>query len=172
MTRLVNDLLVLARLESGQAHLKQEDHDLSDIALDVIERLSPLAAARNIHLEAGELPCSPVVGDGDYLGQMVSNLVGNAIKYSPGGSGLVRVETGERDGKAWVRVEDNGAGIAEEDLPHLFERFYRSDKTRGRSNEQSDPGGSGLGLAIVQWIAKAHGGEVSVQSTAGRRLHF
>jgi signal transduction histidine kinase len=172
MTRLVNDLLVLARLESGQAHLKQEPVDLSDTALDVVERLSRLAGVKGIHLEAGELPCSPVTGDPDYLGQMISNLVGNAIKYAPAGSGMVQVETGVRAGQAWVRVIDNGPGIPPEDLPHLFERFYRSDKTRGRSGEQGDPGGSGLGLAIVRWVAVAHGGEVKVESVMGSGATF
>jgi signal transduction histidine kinase len=146
--------------------------DLSDTALDVVERLSRLAGVKGIHLEAGELPCSPVTGDPDYLGQMISNLVGNAIKYAPVGSGMVQVETGVRAGQAWVRVIDNGPGIPPEDLPHLFERFYRSDKTRGRSGEQSDPGGSGLGLAIVRWVAVAHGGEVKVESVLGSGSTF
>ncbi len=172
MTRLVNDLLVLARLESGQARLKQEPVDLSDIALDVMERLSPLARAKGIHLEAGELPAAPVLGDSETLGQMISNLVGNAIKYAPAGSGMVQVETGVSGGKAWVRVVDNGPGIPPEDQPHLFERFYRSDKTRGRVGEQSDPGGSGLGLAIVRWVALAHGGEVKVESALGAGATF
>lgn len=186
MTRLVNDLLVLSRMESGQAHLRQDCVDLSDVALEVIERLSPLAANKEIHLEAGELPETPVRGDREYLSQMISNLVGNGIKYVEAGSGIVRVETGQSDGKGWVRVEDNGPGIAPEDLVHLFERFYRVDKSRARpeglQNDggslrndggiQADPGGSGLGLAIVRWIARAHGGEASVSSTPGSGSTF
>lgn len=172
MTRLVNDLLILARMESGQTHLEQEEIDLSDVALEVVERLAPLAAARGIRLEAGDLPETPVLGDRGHLVQMVSNLVSNAIKYAPAADGWVRVESGLDDSQVWVRVEDNGAGIAPEDRPHIFERFYRADKSRSRSDDKNDPGGSGLGLAIVRWIAQAHGGDASLESEAGSGAVF
>jgi heavy metal sensor kinase len=172
MSRLVNDLLVLSRMESGQARMQQDMVDLSDVALEVVERLSPLAAIKEIHLEAGDLPEVKICGDRAYLSQMISNLVGNAIKYVPAGNGMVRIETGQRDNMGWVRVEDNGPGIAEEDMPHLFERFYRADKSRSRQDSQSDPGGSGLGLAIVRSIARANGGEASVTSTPGQGSTF
>jgi heavy metal sensor kinase len=172
MARLVNDLLVLSRMESGQAHMQQDMVDLSDVALEVVERLSPLAAIKEIHLEAGDLPEVKICGDRAYLSQMISNLVGNAIKYVPAGDGMVRIETGQRDSMGWVRVEDNGPGIAAEDMPHLFERFYRADKSRSRQDSQGDPGGSGLGLAIVRSIALAHGGETSVTSTPGEGSAF
>jgi signal transduction histidine kinase len=171
MTHLVNDLLTLSRLESGQTQPQMERVDLSDTALEVVERLAPLAAARHIHLEAGELPEAPVLGDRAILVQMVSNLVENAIKYAPETSGRVLVETGCEGQQAWVRVEDNGPGIAAEDLAHLFERFYRADKARMRATG-GDPGGSGLGLAIVQWVARAHGGEVQVSSQLGAGSTF
>jgi heavy metal sensor kinase len=172
MSRLVNDLLVLSRMDSGQARMQQDMVDISDVALEVVERLSPLAANKDIHLEAGDLPEIQVCGDRNYLSQMVSNLVGNAIKYVPAGSGVVRIETGQRDSMGWVRVEDNGPGIAAEDMPHLFERFYRADKSRSRPEGHGDPGGSGLGLAIVQTIARAHGGEATAQSTLGEGSTF
>ncbi len=171
MTHLVNDLLTLSRLESGQTQPQMEAVDLSDVALEVVERLAPLAAARHIHLEAGELPESPVRGDRAQLVQMISNLMENAIKYVPETTGRVQVETGCHDSRAWVRVVDNGPGISDEDRPHLFERFYRADKARLRAGD-SDPGGSGLGLAIVQWIAHAHGGEVRVESRLGEGAAF
>lgn len=171
MSRLVNDLLTLSRLESGQTQLQLEEADLSDAALEVVERLAPLAAAKHIHLEAGELPETPLCGDRSSLVQLISNLVQNAIKYAPEGSGRVLVETGRNESEVWVRVEDNGPGIPEEDLPHIFERFYRVDKARRQSGE-NDPGGSGLGLAIVKWIARAHGGTVNVQSQPGTGSTF
>lgn len=171
MTHLVNDLLTLSRLESGQTQPHMEDVDLSDATLEVVERLAPLATAKHIHLEAGELPEAPVKGDRAYLVQMISNLMENAIKYVPDGMGQVKVETGCEDSRVWVRVEDNGPGISDEDLPHLFERFYRADKARLRAGG-NDPGGSGLGLAIVQWIAHAHGGKVNVTSRLGEGSTF
>ena len=108
---------------------------------------------------------------------MIANLVENAIKYSCSPGAQVRVETGlDRDRQAWVRVTDNGPGIAPEHLPHLFDRFYRVDAARTRplnGTAQSEaPGGSGLGLSIVQWIARAHTGQVQVQSTLGHGSTF
>ena len=172
MTRLVNDLLVLARMESGQTRLEQEEVDLSDVALEVVERLAPLAAAKGIRLEAGKLPETPVMGDRSHLVQMVSNLVSNAIKYVPADHGIVKIESGIDDQMVWVRVADNGQGIAPEDQPHIFERFYRADKSRSRSEDENDPGGSGLGLAIVRWIAQAHGGDASLESEPGSGAVF
>jgi heavy metal sensor kinase len=172
MTRLVNDLLVLARMEAGQINLEQEKIDLSDVALEVVERLSPLAAAKGVRLDVGELPETPVLGDRGHLGQMVSNLVSNAIKYAPATNGVVTVESGVSGQQAWVKVADNGDGIALEDRPHIFERFYRADKSRSRSEDKNDPGGSGLGLAIVRWIAQAHGGDASLESEPGSGAVF
>jgi signal transduction histidine kinase len=172
MTRLVNDLLVLARMESGQINLEQEKIDLSDVALEVVERLSPLAAAKGVRLDVGELPETPVLGDRGHLGQMVSNLVSNAIKYAPATNGVVTVESGVSGQQAWVKVADNGDGIALEDRPHIFERFYRADKSRSRSEDKNDPGGSGLGLAIVRRIAQAHGGDASLESEPGSGAVF
>lgn len=170
MTKLVNDLLTLARLDAGQAPLHPETIDLSDVALEVIERLAPLAAQKGVALEAGDLPEVRVRGDRSALLKVASNLVENAVKYTPGGEGRVQVLTGIGEGRAWLRVEDNGPGIAPEDLPHVFERFYRADKARHDEGEASS--GSGLGLAIAQGIAHAHGGEVTAQSEVGKGSVF
>jgi signal transduction histidine kinase len=179
MTRLVNDLLTLARMDAGQTVLKLEEVDLSDIALEAVERLAPLAVRKNVELSTGELPELPVKGDRQYLLQMVTNLVENAIKYSQGDGQHVHVETGRRETQAWLRVEDNGPGIAPEHLLHIFERFYRVDKARSRdleggetSDGSRESSGSGLGLSIVQWIAQAHGGKVSLQSEVGKGSVF
>jgi signal transduction histidine kinase len=174
MSHLVNDLLVLARADSEQALVRHEEVDPSDLALAVVERMGPLARARGIELSTGELPELKVIGDRLYLGRMLTNLVENAIKYSSGSKKQVRVcvETGgTNEEEAWVRVSDNGPGIAAEHLPFLFDRFYRVDKARTAAQDGScdevEVGGSGLGLSIVQWVAQAHGGQVLVESEPG-----
>ncbi len=176
MTSLVNDLLTLARMDAGQMTIEKKDLDLSDVVVDTLERLTPLAARNNVTLEAGSLPETRILGDRQYLLQMLSNLVENAIKYSTGESKRVWVETGAADGCVWVRVSDNGPGIAAEHIPHLFDRFYRVDKARTRENgdggDGSSPNGSGLGLSIVQWIAQVHEGNVLVESTPGAGTSF
>ncbi len=179
MGHLVNDLLLLARMDAGQGIPSREKHDLSEIALEVLERLGPLAARRQVRLEAGDFPETPVQGNRQYLIQMLSNLIENAIKYTSlaeaGREHVVQIETGVSSNgpQSWVRVSDNGPGIAEEHLPHLFDRFYRVDQARTADNrEATSASGSGLGLAIVQWITQAHGGKVSVESRLGRGTTF
>ena len=176
MTALVNALLTLARMDAGQSVMQSLPVDLSDVALDTLERLSPLAARKGVRLEVGDLPEAHILGDRQHLVQMVSNLVDNAIKYSVGPDKKVSIETGLSAGTAWVSVSDNGPGIAPEHLPHLFERFYRIDQARGRAADESpdpqSPGGSGLGLSIVQWIARSQGGEVKVESQPGAGTTF
>lgn len=174
MIRLVTNLLTLARMDAGQVVLQQEVLDLSDIALEVVERLAPLAVKEQVRLIAGDLPELPIVGDRQHLSQMITNLVENGIKYSAGEDRRVIVETGSRTGQegdqAWLRVSDNGPGIPPEHLPLLFERFYQVDSARTRqdSDLEMDDGqeesGAGLGLSIAKWIASAHRGNITVQS--------
>jgi signal transduction histidine kinase len=177
MTAIVNSLLLLARADSGQMKLNWQEVDLSDIALASVERLLPLARRSEIILATGDLPEVLVYGDPQYLGQMLTNLIENGIKYTSGIGKRVRVELAcEQERWGVVRVQDDGPGIAEEHLPSLFERFYRVDKARShrqltgsaQSNHpgagDNEPTGNGLGLSIVQWIVQAHGGEVYVES--------
>ena len=166
MTHLVNQLLTMARMDAGQLVMKKEPVDLSDVALDAVERLAPLAEKNNVAMETGELPELKISGDRPYLMQMISNLVSNSIKYTAGNNRHILVETGADRDIAWVRVSDNGVGIAPEHLPHLFDRFYRVDKSRAREDDDQ-PGGTGLGLSIVDWIVKSHDGEVRVESSVG-----
>ena len=184
MIRLVNDLMTLARMDAGQAVLQPEVLDLSDVALEVVERLAPLAVRNNIKITTGELPELVINGDRQFLSQMLSNLVENAIKYTRGQEKRVYVETGCRNSgngaQAWVQVSDNGPGITPEHLQHIFDRFYQVDKARTHGTAEGDstttetesPSGSGLGLSIVQWIVQAHGGQVSVKSEAGKGSTF
>ena len=177
MTTIVNSLLLLARADTGQMALDLQEVDLSDIALASVERLLPLARQNHITLATGDLPEAIVRGDPQYLGQMLTNLIENGIKYSNGTGKFVHVELAcEQQCRAVVRVQDDGPGIAEEHLPYLFERFYRVDKARSHRPKEpvqsnpathEEPGGTGLGLSIVQWVVQAHGGEIRVESTPG-----
>src|SRR6266566_250442 len=179
MTYIVNNLLTLARADTGQLVLQREVVDISDIALACVERLLSLAQQCHITLSTGSLPELLVPGDPQYLSRMLMNLIENAIKYTSGIGTRVHVELGCRQERwAVMRVQDDGPGIAEEHLPSLFERFYRVDKARARKIEQTgvvsggEPGGTGLGLAIVQWIIQAHGGEIRVESKLGSGSTF
>lgn len=178
MSRLVNELLLLARLDAGQAALQAEPLDLSELAVDVVERLSPMAQASRVSLVTGELGEALVQAGRVYLASVINNLVENAIKYARGDGARVLVETGSqaRNGQAWgwVRVSDNGPGIPPEHLPHLFDRFYQIDPARSREQQQPahTDSGSGLGLAIVKSIVEAYGGAVEVTSEGGRGAVF
>ena len=183
MSRLVNDLLTLARMDAGTTQMKFEPLDLSDLALDVIDRLNSIASRAGVELHVGDFPVVNVNGDTQYLTQLITNLVENAIKYAGGRGHHVRVETGVRtvagQPVGWMQVEDDGPGIPAEHLPFLFDRFYRVDKSRTRQQEdglESDQDkeleGSGLGLSIVQWIAQAHGGQVVAYSEVGKGSTF
>jgi signal transduction histidine kinase len=184
MSRLVNNLLTLSRMDAGQTQLEMQPLDLSDVALEVVERMTQIAQRHGVSLSSGALPEVLVAGDRQYLNQMITNLIENAIKYSRGEDKQVRVDTGidrqAQEAVGWVKVTDNGQGISPEHLAHLFDRFYQVDQARSRasgesSGEKEAPGllaGSGLGLSIVQWIAQAHGGQVVVQSDLGQGSVF
>jgi signal transduction histidine kinase len=178
MTRLVNDLLTLARAEAGQAPLNPQPLDLSDLVLEVVERLLPLARRQGIEIVVGDLPPLPVSGDALYLTQMLSNLIENAVKYSAGHAHSITIDGGQSDvrqqRRVWVRVADSGPGIPAEHLPNLFDRFYRVDQMRAEQDDAADGvlRGSGLGLSIVRWAARAHGGDVRVESVVGRGSVF
>ncbi len=177
MTRLVNDLMTLARMDNGQTLLRHEELDLSDVAVEAYERMLPLAQRREISLDVGEMSELPVGGDRQYLLQMTSNLIENAIKYTePGGHVRLETEPASSNGHpvALLRVSDTGPGIPPEHLPHLFERFYRVDPSRARDPQEdsSSPTGTGLGLSIVAWIVESHGGQIDVRSEVGQGTVF
>ena len=162
MSRMVSDLLLLARADAGFP-LERKPVELDTLLLEVYRQALLLSDGVKVHL--GHEDQAVVLGDADRLRQALVNLVDNALKYTPPG-GEVRLSL-YRD-QDWVRVEvqDTGIGIAPEDLPHIFERFYRADRARGSS------GGTGLGLSIADWIAKAHGGQITVKSKVGQGSTF
>jgi two-component system, OmpR family, sensor kinase len=158
LSRLVNDLLILARADAGQ-ELELRSVELDPLVLDAHQQARILASGVAVRMEHLE----PVVvqGDQDSLKQLLLILMDNALRYTHQGG---TVSLGLRSEPPWavVEVKDTGIGIRQEDLPHIFERFWRADAARSR-----DGGGTGLGLAIAKWIVDRQGGEVLVTSTPG-----
>jgi two-component system phosphate regulon sensor histidine kinase PhoR len=168
LTKIVEDLLMLSRIETKEFQLRMEAIPLRDFIDDVVEFVKEPAEKKEISLSRNEIPSSLAVqADRDYLEQILINLLDNAVKYTPEG-GKVIVSAIEKDSKEiQFSVEDNGIGIPKEDLSRIFERFYRVDK--GRSKEL---GGTGLGLSIVKHLVQAHGGRVWVESQIGKGSTF
>ncbi len=167
LTRISQNLLFLTRGESGRVTLSFANLDLGRFAAETVRDLSQAAADRELEIEA-TAPALPVYvfADAGRLQQVLHNLVENALQYSnPGGK--IRVEVGAAPGEALLSVSDTGIGIPEADLPYVFERFFRSKRSR-----RANPGGSGLGLSIVRWIVEAHKGRVTVESVAGKGTTF
>jgi heavy metal sensor kinase len=160
MRRLIESLLELARLDAGQQQMKYLRFDLAQTARDCVRLVEPIAESRHVKIvcEAPPLEC---VGDSERLGQVITNLLTNAITYNKE-NGEVRVNGETRNGSVILTVSDTGVGISAKDLPHVFDRFYRADSSRTSGN-------TGLGLAISKAIVEAHGGviEVSSQSEVG-----
>jgi two-component system OmpR family sensor kinase len=156
MSRLVGDLLLLAQSDAGNLPTARQPVELDTLLFEVYREAQVLAG--NVSLSIGEIDQAIVLGDRDRLYQLLLNLVSNAVKYTPEGG---KVSVGLSKVNDWARlvVTDTGIGIPPEELPHVFERFYRVDKARSRAQ-----GGSGLGLAIAQRIANIHGGRIEVAS--------
>jgi two-component system phosphate regulon sensor histidine kinase PhoR len=170
LEKIVEDLLILSKIESKEFQLRMESLSISDLIGDVLDFLKEPLNKRKISVSVGEIPPTLLVyGDRQYLEQVLINILDNAIKYGRD-RGNIKISVNENpDGEIQVSVEDDGTGIPKEDLPRIFERFYRVDK--GRSKEL---GGTGLGLSIVKHIVQAHGGSVWAESeiTKGSRFHF
>ena len=157
MKSLIDSLLLLARFDAGHPDLQRRSFDLAEVATESVELLRPLADERKI-VVTSEMTSLSLVGDRERLGQVVTNLLANAIRYNEEG-GHVGIRVERVNGHAVVSVSDNGIGIPADELPHIFERFYRVDKARTRADS-----GSGLGLAICQSVIEAHGGQISARS--------
>ncbi len=167
LSRLVNDLLLLSRLESDKAFLNPVPTDFVSLVTRTVSRFQPRAMKEGLTLTLdikGEIP--PIKVDVNYIDQVISNLIDNAIKYTPSG-GKIDVLVEDLGKEVKVSVKDTGIGISKEDLPRVFERFYRGDKSRNLSL-----GGVGLGLSIVRHIVEAHGGKVGVESSLGKGSTF
>ncbi len=165
MRRLLESLLQLARLDAREEPVQNEPFDLASVATECLEHLRPMALEQGVALQLEALPAS-AHGDTGRMGQVVTNLLTNALQHTPQG-GSVSVRTGKEGGSAFVEVSDTGHGIAANDLPHIFERFYRADKARSGSS-----GRTGLGLSIARAIVEAHGGGITVTSESGKGSTF
>ncbi|MBI3882640.1 MAG: HAMP domain-containing protein [Verrucomicrobia bacterium] len=165
MRALVNSLLELARLDSGEFALNPEECDLARIGRETLEFIAPFAEQKKVTLRNS---LEPVKSSADVLrlGQVLNNLLTNAIVHNREGV-EISLTLARQNGHAFFTVADNGAGIPAEALPHLFERFFRVDKSRARAQ-----GGSGLGLSICKAIAEAHGGSIGVESEVGKGTKF
>lgn len=168
MGRLVQDLLFLARSDTGELQLQKEPFDFAQTCRAATERMKNVARKKGVELTC-HIPERPVwlIGDRERLCQMLYIFLDNAIKYTSQG-GQVRISLTQHP-NGWIdcTVQDTGVGIPEADLPHIFERFYRADKHRSRAM-----GGTGLGLSIADWIVKSHGGKISVTSQVGKGTTF
>ena len=167
MHRLVLDLLDLARLDAGTLEMKREPVDIAVLLKDVIEKFSLQAGRAAVAISYSGEGLSPIPGDGDRLAQVFTNLVENALKFTPSG-GQVQVTAARAGEFLEVRVADTGSGISPQALAHIFERFYQADKSRRGGQGR----GAGLGLAIVAEIVRAHGGKISVQSLPEQGSEF
>jgi two-component system phosphate regulon sensor histidine kinase PhoR len=167
LTLLIDDLLLLARLDSGRVELRLEPLSLGAVVQEVVDDLGPKAAARGVKL-AHEVPAGLIAqADAERMRQVLANLVDNAIKYGAVNGRVVARGRALDDGRVEISVRDDGPGIPPEAVARIFERFYRVDKARSR-----EQGGTGLGLAIVKNVVQAHGGDVRVESTLGAGTEF
>ena len=166
LAEIVESLFALSRLDAGEASAQWRRFDLAELAATTAEQMSLLATDKNVSIGFDSPGNVVVEGDPARLKQVIVNLLDNAIKYTPGG-GRVRLAVRRERGCALLEVADDGIGIPEEALPHVFKRFFRVDSSRSR-----EQGGAGLGLAIVKSICAAHGADVEVISSPGKGSCF
>lgn len=167
LARMVDDLLLLAQAESGKLPLIKKTFEMDSLVLEVLSQMNIVAKGR-IRLKLGEIDQVLIFGDRDRLKQVLLNLVGNAINYTPAGGDVV-VGLAKEGSRARITVSDSGTGISPEDLPFIFERFYRGEKSRTRGK---DGKGYGLGLSIAYWIVRNHEGLIEVSSQLGSGTTF
>jgi len=164
---LIDDLFQMAQLDTGGIPLDRAESSLADLISDTLESFSELAVRQGVHLEGSVDPnVDPLMMDTQRIGRVLNNLIGNALRHTPK-DGRVEVRAQRTDSGVEVNVSDTGEGIRIEDIPHIFESFYRGEKSRSRST-----GGAGLGLAISRGIVQAHGGQIKVRSTEGNGSLF
>jgi signal transduction histidine kinase len=157
---IVGDLLTLARADSGERPVAREPLYLDDLAAGAVDAVRALATSKGVTLEVGAFEEARITGDGALVRQLLLIVLDNAIKFTPAG-GRVRLDVSLQDGRAALVVTDTGIGIPADQLPHVFERFYRGDAARSRAE------GAGLGLAIARWIAEVHGARIDIASEPG-----
>src|SRR6185503_11671527 len=167
LSSLIDDLFQMAQLDAGGFPLHRAEASLGDLISDTLESFSEIAKQGEIMLEGNvDSDVDPVLMDTQAIGRVLNNLIGNALRHTPN-QGHVSVWVRRTTPGVEVTISDTGEGIRAEDLPHIFERFYRSEKSRNRGT-----GGAGLGLAIARGIVQAHGGDIKVESQVGKGTQF
>jgi len=166
LTRLVGDLLLLSQAESGRLMLDMAEVDLDTVLLEVYQQARTLAGDK-VTVSLSEIDQVHIIGDRDRLKQVLLNLAANAIQYSPAGKS-VTLGLQRADEQVKLFVQDTGPGISPKDLPHIFDRFFRAERSRKRSSSS----GFGLGLSIADWIVKKHNGRIEVSSEEGQGTLF
>jgi heavy metal sensor kinase len=166
LTRMVGNLLLLAQAESGQVPFEMTKIELGEMLIEVYQQMKVLAGER-LSVKLAEIDQIIVNGDRDRLKQVMLNLVGNSVQYTPPG-GSVTLSLSRVDDKACIKVSDTGPGIPKDDQPHIFERFYRGEKSRHRGSQS----GFGLGLSIAYYIVLSHNGTIEVESEEGKGTTF
>lgn len=167
LSTLIDDLFEMAQVDAGGLHLERSSGSIADLISDTIERFSALARQHEITLDGSvQVEVDPVNIDIQRMNRVLSNLTSNAMRHTPPGGRIHLCAMRKKNGVV-VEVEDSGEGIQPEDLAHIFERFYRGEKSRSRAT-----GGAGLGLAIARGVVEAHGGEIHVESTPGKGSRF
>jgi signal transduction histidine kinase len=166
LARLVSDLQTLSLAESGQLPLHKTNFLMADLLADVVTSFSASAAEQGVELAAEGGEGIQVSADYDRLDQVLSNLVSNALRHTSNG-GIIRISAAKEVDALTITVEDSGEGISTEDLPYIFDRFWKGDRARTR-----DGSGSGLGLAIARQLVRAHGGSINVESRVGVGTRF
>jgi two-component system OmpR family sensor kinase len=171
LTRIVADMFTLARADAGRRALNRSDFYFDELLWECVRAAEILGSRKDVTIKVGKLVGVPYCGDEGLLRQLILNLLDNAIKHTPAG-GKVQVSLESQNSQYRIIVSDGGTGIPPEAQPHIFERFYRVDKSRSRT-EASDLGaGAGLGLSIARWIAETHHGRVELQSSDSRGSVF
>jgi signal transduction histidine kinase len=167
LSALIDDLFQMSQLDAGGFPLNRADASLSDLISDTLESFSHLAMQHEINLEGQvESNVDPVFMDTQAIGRVLNNLISNALRHTSRG-GEIKVRSRRIGSGVEVTVSDTGEGIPAQDIPHIFERFYRGEKSRNRGT-----GGAGLGLAIARGIIQAHGGDIQVESRLGQGTRF
>jgi signal transduction histidine kinase len=168
LTRMVNGLLLLAKAESGKLPLDRRLVELDSLLFEIVNDMKVISGDRLIFRFA-DVDQILICGDRDRLKQVWVNLIGNAVNHTPDGGEIIIGMKKMEDNRTCIYVKDTGSGIPPEDLPHVFERFYRAEKSRTRSGSSK---GFGLGLSIAYWIVHHHGGQIEAESKEGEGAKF